>query len=316
MPAQQVLNVVFTLNNPTNPIPFDVEKMHYLVYQEEVGASGTRHYQGYCEFKTKKTWFAAKQLLGGNPHVEKRQGTAVQAIQYCKKDATRAAHCSPIEFGEPNSTQQGKRSDLEAFAADIKDGKRKRELIEDHLTVIAKYPKLYDTLNSKRPVREETVQVTLLIGGTGLGKTRFVYDLYQQSEDLYIAPLSNGTMWYDTYDGHKYVLIDDFAGAASHMTLTCLLALLDRYPSLVPTKGSHTWFYPTHIYVTTNIMPQDWYKWDKRGAQYLALERRFSRTLLFYKGEDTREAPAGWWRENCPSEAHHHYPMIAPVILN
>ncbi len=92
--------VVFTLNNPTDPIPFDVEKMDYLVYQREVGANGTPHFQGYCEFKIQKRLGAVKELLGGaSVHIERRFGTQEQAIKYAKKEDTRVE--GPWEFGEP-----------------------------------------------------------------------------------------------------------------------------------------------------------------------------------------------------------------------
>ncbi len=304
-------NVCFTLNNPEGLLQFE-EGMQYLVYQEEIGDSGTYHLQGYCEFKTALVLGTAKELLGGmTVHLERRNGSAEKAIAYCKKQFNddgsdkRIPGTDVYEFGQPN--QQGKRVDLDAFKDAVKAGKRKRDLIDDHLMVFARYPKLYDIINSKRPERDIPPIVSLLIGPTGLGKTRYVYDKYQGDEELYQTPLSNGTMWYDTYDGHEIVLIDDFAGAASHMTLTTLLKLLDRYPQLVPTKGSHTWFYPTHVYVTTNILPKDWYKWENRGEQYLAIERRFAHTLLFERGENMKEAPGNWWKEHCPHEAEGPY---------
>ncbi len=307
--------VCFTLNSPDGLIPFDSERMSYLLYQEEVGESGTHHLQGYCEFKKQTSLTPIKEMLGGNTvHIEARRGTQAQAIAYCKKDDTRVAHEVPHEHGTPRA--MGQRNDLVAFKDAVMAGKRKRDLVDDHLLVLAKYPKLYDTLNSKRPEREVPVEVFLLIGATGLGKTRYVYDLYKEDAELYPTPLSNGTMWYDNYDGHQIVLIDDFAGAASHMALSCLLRLLDRYPVQVPTKGSHTWFFPTHIYVTSNILPKDWYKWDNRGMQYLALARRFRHTLLFFEGEEMREAPVHWWQDNCPHDAASHYPLIPPSILN
>ncbi len=313
MPQYQ--NVCFTLNNPSGLLDYNEEKMHYLVYQEEVGESGTHHFQGYCEFKTRTVLATVKALLGGDSvHVEPRRGTQAQAIAYCKKDDTRVAHEDPHEHGTPKVQPQGKRNDLVAFKNDVMAGKRKRDLVDDHLTVLAKYPKLYDTLNSKRPEREETVEVTLLIGPTGLGKTRYVYDRYRDNEEFYIQPLSNGTTWWDTYDGHKYVLIDDFAGAASHMTLTCLLRLLDRYPSLVPTKGSHTWFFPTHIYVTTNILPKDWYKWEKREEQYKALARRFAHVLVFQEDAEPLQEGTDWWEINSPESVT--YPYVPPNIQN
>ncbi len=310
----QFQNVCFTLNNPTGLLAFIPEKMEFLLYQEEVGEAGTHHFQGYCEFKTRTVLNTIKAMLGGpTVHIEARRGTQAQAIAYCKKEDSRVD--GPYEHGTPKVTAPGKRNDLVAFKDDVMAGKRKRDLIDDHLTVLAKYPKLYDTLNSKRPEREETVEVTLLIGPTGLGKTRHVYDMYKGSDDLYIQPLSNGTTWWDTYDGHKFVLIDDFAGAASHMTLTNLLKLLDRYPSLVPTKGSHTWFFPTHIYVTTNIMPRDWYKWEKRTEQYKALARRFSHVIVFEEDAEPREEGTDWWVAESPENVHYHV-YVPPNIQN
>ncbi len=310
MPSIRYRNVVFTLNNPEGLLAFHEEKMDYLVYQEEVGENGTHHFQGYCEFKTKLSLNTIKQLLGGETvHIEPRRGTQAQAVAYSRKEETRVD--GPYEHG--NAKAAGKRNDLVAFKNDVQAGKRKRDLIDDHLTVIARYPKLYDTINSKRPEREETVDVTLFIGPTGLGKSRFVYDKYKGDEELYITPLSNGTMWYDNYDGHKFVLLDDFAGAASHMPLTTLLRLIDRYPVQVPTKGSHTWFFPTHIYVTTNIFPRDWYKWENRAEQYKALARRFSHVIVFQEDAEPLEEGTDWWAANAPESVHYYVP---PDILN
>ncbi len=261
--------VVFTWNNPEGHLEFDADKMEYLVYQEEIGDSGTYHFQGYCEFKTQLRMAAAKELLGGDTvHLERRRGTQEQAIAYAKKEDTRID--GPFEFGIPRS--QGKRMDLEGFKNAVMSGKRKRDLIDDHYPIIARYPKFYDQLTMmNRPVRSTELVVTLLIGDTGLGKTRSVMEKYGQDDDFWIAPLNNGTMWMDTYDGHTKVLIDDFSGAACHCTLSYLLRLLDRYPVLVPTKGSHTWWLPNEVFVTTNIMPQFWYKWENRGEHYKAL---------------------------------------------
>lgn len=298
------LNVCFTLNNPTDPIPFDVEQMHYLTYQHEVGEEGTPHFQGYCEFKKQKRMAAAKALLGGTTvHLERRKGTAQEALDYCHKDDTRSPDGVRVEFGEPKVTNQGARADLESFKDAVAQGKRKRDLIDEHFTVIAKYPRFYAELQHKRPKRPDPPRVILHYGPTGLGKTRAVYDAHGEDEELYVAPLSNGTVWYDGYDGHKIVLIDDFAGSASHMQLTYLLRLLDRYSVQVPTKGGHTWFSPAFIYVTTNIHPSEWYKWDKREGQYRALQRRFTSTILFEgtTAEPTKtDAPPSFWDDKAP----------------
>lgn len=309
-------NVCFTLNNPEGLIPFNAERMRYLVYQEEIGESGTYHLQGYCEFNNQERQAAAKELLGGpSVHIDARRGTQAEAVDYCTKEFNkdgsikRIPHTTPYTFGVPYT--QGKRMDLESFKDEVIAGKRKRDLLDDHYGVIARYPKFYDTITMmNRPTRTVELEVTLLIGDTGTGKTRFVYDKYGGAGgDLFITPLNNGTMWWDTYDAHKVVLMDDFSGAACHMTLVTLLRLLDRYPVLAPIKGSYTWWLPEKIFVTTNILPKHWFKWENREEQYKALARRFTKVISYkdpngLSQEDTAitEEDHTWWDENAPEK--------------
>ncbi len=301
-------NCVFTWNNPTGLIEWNEAEMQYLVYQEEIGESGTYHFQGYCEFKKRVRMLKAKELLGGLVvHLEPRMGTQAEAIRYCKKDDTRVAHTEPIEEGEPH--HQGKRMDLEGFKDAVMAGERKRDLLDDHFVIIARYPKFYDQLILlNRPVRTTDLVVTLHIGDTGLGKTRAVMDEFGADPSFYVAPLSNQTMWLDGYDGHATVLIDDFCGAASHVSLCFMLRLLDRYPVSVPTKGGHTWWLPNAVHVTTNLLPRSWYTWKDRGEQYKALARRFHKVYFYYlplSGADSGFIiqDTVWWEENKPDEA-------------
>jgi len=300
-------NVCFTWNNPTGLIDF-TEEMRYLIYQEEHPEGGTYHFQGYCEFTEQVTHNHAKELLGGDSvHIERRKGSAKQAADYCKKDDTRVPWTVPIEEGTPRT--QGKRIDLEGFKDEVMSGARLRDLIDDHVGIIARYPKFYQTLTlMNRPQRTTDLVVTLHYGETGLGKTRSVEDECGTDPSFYRAPLNNGTMWFDTFDRHTTVLLDDFTGSASHFTLCSLLQLLDRYPILVPTKGGHAWWMPDAVHVTTNLLPRDWYKWENRGEQYKALARRFHKVYLYYL--PLSESDCGrveqepiWWQENKPDQA-------------
>lgn len=309
-------NVCFTLNNPEELIEFDEERMQYLIYQEEIGASGTYHLQGYCEFKDKVSLNPAKAMLGGDTvHLEPRHGTAEEAAEYCRREfetdgtAKRIPFTEVYEWGEPK--QQGKRQDLKAFKDAVMAGGRRRDLMEDHFSIFCRFPKFYDTLNSIiRPERSDDnpLRVTLHYGPTGLGKTRTVMDQYAGNDEFWTSPLANTIQWYDTYDGHKFVLLDDFTGASSHMALCTLLRLLDRYAVLVPVKGSHTWWLPSEIYLTTNILPKDWYKWEGRGEQYKALARRIHRVKTFWEpiagmlDQGYQWETAQWWIDNKPDE--------------
>lgn len=316
---RQYRNVTFTWNNPdpNKLIDFDPEAMRYLVYQLEKGEEGeTPHWQGYMELEKRLTLNGVKTLLGCNHvHIEARRGTARQASDYCKKLDTRVPGQEPHEHG--NMSKQGARHDLEGFKdAVLHDRKRKRDVVDEHFGILAKYPKFYTTLTElHRPAARQifcNFEVILHIGDTGLGKTKTVFEAHGEDPEFYVAPLSNGTTWYDGYDRHKIVLLDDFAGAASHVHLDTLLRLLDVYPQTVPVKGGHVWWVPDTIYVTTNILPKDWYRWITRGNQYLALARRFTKVVYFYK-KISEEDPGfivmgrDWWKENCPPEARCFY---------
>lgn len=300
----RLTNICFTINNPGDaPIPFDVAKMHYLVYQREIGESGTIHYQGYVELKSATRLAGIKTLLGHlGAHLAQRRGTAKQASDYCKKDDTRAPGHEFIEHGEMKETNPGQRTDIIAFKDAVRAGKRKRELIDDFPMILCRYPRFYDTCRqAERPRRtnENKLEVILLIGPPGCGKTRAVYNKFDAVyQELWTMPISAGSMWFDTYDLQKYVLLDDFAGKVNHFPLTSLLQILDRYPCLVPVKGAFVWWMPNRIYVTTNIYPRDWYGWDDRKIQYRSLSRRFTRVYDFYRHQ--ADPPVGAPRHQPP----------------
>jgi hypothetical protein len=300
------LNICFTWNNP--PVTVDggnvvqprflEDEMEYLVYQYEMGANGTPHWQGYVEFKRRRTYNQARELLQApGAACFNRRGSQQQAIDYCKKMETRVEGATPFEHGTPKMTNQGQRNDLVEFKEAIKEGKRKRDLVDEHTTCMAKYGRFYDTVRGLyRPERTEARRTYLLIGPPRCGKTRSVMEQHrgEKRHELFDMPLSNGTMWHDGYDGHSHVLIDDFAGAASHITLTNFLRLIDPWnPVQVPIKGGFVWWDPDVIYITTNIWPREWYKWENRVIQYRAMAERFRAVFDFYEYEIGGDPPVG-----------------------
>jgi len=132
---------VFTLNNPTDADKPDTwvtsGAATYVVWQMEVGANGTPHYQGYVEL-TKRSRLSALKKLAPLAHWELRKGTQQQAIDYCKKEDTRSG--GPWEAGAPAVKQQGKRTDLELACEAARD-LGIREVREQHPTAYVKYYK-------------------------------------------------------------------------------------------------------------------------------------------------------------------------------
>jgi len=260
---------------PAKPA-IDEALCQYLVAQQEIApTTGQRHWQGYVYFKKNMRLSACKKLLP-RAHWEASKGSPEQNQAYCTKEESRAPDTLPYEVGTPPI--KGKRTDLDSFKDAVRSGKRMRELADEgFLSVLARYPRLYANLSAlTRPDTNPDRKVVLLYGKAGAGKTRHVMDKHGKTDELYLQPISNGTPWFDGYDGHKVALLDDFDGAASKVPLTQTLKLLDIYPIQVPTKGGHAWWNPDTIYITTNLKPSDWYDFSSREEQYHALIRRIS----------------------------------------
>lgn len=279
----------FTWNDADDKIDQDIVKnvlakhCDYLVYQEEKGADGTKHYQGYAEF-TKATRLTAinKLTLPHHPHWEKRAGTRQQARDYAMKADTRQA--GPWEAGEKPwiDKAQGKRQDLDDIALMVRDGNTDEEIFEAFPGNAMRFMNHIQKVRFIfKPVRTEDLQVRLLYGPPGTGKTRYFWDAFPKGWSVPVGK----DLWFTGYAGQKDVLIDDFAG---NIGLTQLLQILDRYPVQLNAKHGHVWWCPNNVFVTTNCHPCNWYDYSERQDSYRALQRRFNEVFVFeadFEGE-------------------------------
>jgi hypothetical protein len=102
------------------------------------------------------------------------------------------------------------------------------------------------------------VFVKVFHGESGTGKSlkavTEAYDKYGR-DDVYIK--KDGTKWWDGYDAHKCVILDDFR--ASWWCLTYMLSLMDRYPFRVEYKGGYRQMRAVAVYITCILHPDSWY---------------------------------------------------------
>lgn len=242
-------SVCWTLNNYTDAdvaaLRMYATECKYMVFGYEIApTTGTPHLQGYVAWENPRSIEKFMKIpITKGIHVEKTRGSPLQASNYCKEDGKFE------EFGELPA--QGARTDWESAHKMLKEG-------ADVTAVIEAQPSL---LPCQRALREfkamllkplhRDVNVIVLIGGAGTGKTRYAYDTYP---DLYSKPRGE---WWDGYSGQKTILLDDYYG---YLPYCELLRVLDRYPYQVPVKGGFVYAQWDTVIITSNDPPQLWYK--------------------------------------------------------
>lgn len=202
--------------------------IYYIFQEEEAPTTRRRHFQGYLRFTGGKTLASVKKVFTPwlDVHLEVARGSADSNIAYCSKPESRVA--GPYEYGEAPK-KQGKRSDLEDVRDLITQGCGMKEVA----AVCSSYQALKfgeTLLKYIEPGRNFLTEVRWYHGSTGSGKTRAALDEYP---DAWIS--ARNLKWWDGYDAHEHVIIDDFR--KDFCTFHELLRILDRYPYRIETKG-------------------------------------------------------------------------------
>lgn len=234
----------FTINNYTITDFEQVEAMFqdavYGIVGQEVGESGTPHYQGYVYFQNAKTLKRMSKYLT-RAHIQVSYGSPEQNKLYCSKQDNVL-----LEHGE--LPKQGKRNDLDDIKEVIRNGGTMRQVVDIATSYqAAKMAELI--LKYKEPKRNWKPKVEWFFGPTGSGKTRKAFEIL--GEDAYVA-MSTGR-WWDGYDGEHNVIIDDMR--KDFCKFHELLRYLDRYAMRVETKGGSRQFLAKHIIITSAFSP-------------------------------------------------------------
>jgi len=234
-------NWSYTLNNYTDSDIALVRGLAcvYHICGREVGASGTPHLQGYIELDNNIT-FSAMQTRLPKAHLEVSKGNAEQNKTYCTKDKNVL-----LESGTPK--RQGKRKDLDQVRDQLADGANMRAVVDSARSLQSiRMAEIYLTYHEEK--RNWKPIVKWFYGPTGTGKTK---QAYAESEDPFIC--GNSIKWWQGYDKHEHVIIDDFR--TGFCKLEELLKLLDRYAFLVECKGSSRQLLAKQIIITAPQKP-------------------------------------------------------------
>ena len=260
----------FVVNNPKQQIEPDKwpHKPLYVVWQlEEAPTTKTPHYQGYAVWN-KQVALSGKKKCLPRANWKARRGTHEQCKEYHMKSETRIE--GPWEYGSDADVPRkaGQRTDLEAFVHKVQKRKRipERELLLEHTTIVAKYPKFVNRVHREfAPKRNWVTNVILLVGTTGVGKSMLAHSLMESGHfgRWFKVPHAKGSgLYFDGYDGEECVLLDEFDG--NRCPPTFLNDLTDRYSMSVPQHGrGNVNFVARTIIICSNFVPKDWWKGEK-----------------------------------------------------
>lgn len=242
---------VFTLNNygPEELTAFQaaLANCKTAVIGREVGESGTPHLQGFAYWASLKSFEQVRRLLPG-AHIEPQRGTNLQAYDYCCK-----ADSAPWAAGvRPVGGKRAARSDLVMAREILQITGRCRDVAE----VTTSYQALKGAelmVKYIEPKRCWPMDIRWYWGPTGSGKTRRAVE--EAGPDVWIS--NHSLQWWDGYDAHENVIIDDFRG--DFCKFHELLRILDRYEYRVMVKGGSRQLLARTIWITSCSPPTEAY---------------------------------------------------------
>jgi len=253
-----------------------MEKLCYMVYQmEECPKSKRKHLQGYLECKTEGIGMKQiKKILKNNEiHLEVRKGNQESNIRYCSckiftdsKGITKEKIVlkEPVFLGKPKI--QGKRTDLLKMYEMLKNGESLIEIRDMYPASYIRYRNkilaVANELLDERTPNFKKVDVEILYGEAGTGKTKEIYERHNERDVYRVRRDDNGAVWFDGYNGQDVIILDDFYGWIKYGSL---LEYLDGYKFKLQVKGGFTTKAWSKVYITSNKHPRKWYNNDTVG---------------------------------------------------
>lgn len=234
----------FTWNNFTNESIETCKalKYQYLILGDEIApTTGTPHIQGYVYLTSQQTLSSFIKKLKG-AHIDVCKGSPEANQAYCSK--------SKILFEDGSIPAQGKRTDIDDVRDEIAAGGQV-------MTRVTATGRSYQAMKAcslilvyHEPKRHKRPKVYWYYGPTGTGKSHAA-EHHPMVTDPYFA--DSTSRWWDGYDGHETIIIDDFR--STFCTFEWLLKLLDKKPLRLECKGGSRQCQATRIFITCPFHP-------------------------------------------------------------
>lgn len=260
---------------------WDINKDEFIQYLytglETAPTTGRKHFQGFIQFKRSYRRKKVQDILQNKCWCNPMRGNFKSNLEYCSKEKLRDTW---FEFGE--WTSQGKRNDLKVIKEMIDKGSNMFEVAQEHFGDYIRYYRGFEKykgmIDKNNSGARRNIEVNLIYGKSGVGKTAHVLDLHGD-ENVFIMSFSNKTEWWDGYEGEKIILFDDYN---NNLRIDRFLRLLDRYKCRLPVKCGFTWAKWDKVYITTNLTLTEIHS-NSKDEHRNALFRRIHKVWTFHE---------------------------------
>lgn len=236
------------------------QSVTYMRGQLELSESGLLHWQFVLHLSSAQRSSAVRRMFP-SAHVEATRSSA--ACSYVWKEET-YVDGSRFEVGEA-PVHRNRKTDWDLVWTQAKAG--------DIVSIPADIRiRCYSTLRriQKDFMVPSACQRTVNVywGVTGSGKSHRAWS----EAGLDAFPKDPNTKFWDGYNGHPHVVIDEFRGSIG---ISHILRWFDRYPVVVEVKGGAVCFTSRTLWITSNLPPESWYP-DLDAETTQALLRRLT----------------------------------------
>ena len=305
MNRQEAKRWCFTINNPTDEDkwwekPGMMDNIEYIIVQEERGEEeGTRHYQGFVIFKSKKRLSWIKNNCNARGHFEVTRGTNQEASDYCKKDETYTGGLR-FEHGElpirkaPKATERLEKAAEELDS--IKVAYKRPAEIDSFSLLQSGFVQAYklcteDILGRYRP----ELRILTLIGPPGCGKSYNINRIFPYHG---VCIYGNSGCWFQN-PAADCMLFEEFNG---QIPLQKMLQYLDPYPLSLEVKGRMAPAVYTTVVITSNTPPKYWYPTNDSSKREMAVKALWDRLGYTADGAYRPHRTCGIYLEALPKE--------------
>ena len=264
------------------------ELVRYCITQAEgPNEEGKIHLQGYMELTRSARFTQVKTLLWKTTRWGKAKADGKTNTRYCTKTheepfewpdekVMRMDGTEPVTFGTMGG-HQGHRTDLDEIQAMLDSGCSMGDIAREHFGDFVRYHRGFSQYRRlQRQSNRGKPEVQIYWGDSGTGKSLLARTLFPASEDVFWLSKPNsgkgGRLFWDGYDGHTTVVIDEFY---AWIPYDFILRLIDYGPLTVETKGGSVPMCATRFIFTSNTEPEAWYNLENKPYQGYPLLRRF-----------------------------------------